>query len=98
MRAVHAALEAENEQLRRELNELREALNRIKAQITNRDDVKIGEAGPLAGKVKRKAPNPESVSETEGDEDEEMVDSDETPTHAAVPSVQPPRVSVSEAN
>ncbi|KAH7941572.1 hypothetical protein HPB49_014997 [Dermacentor silvarum] len=55
---------------------------RVKAQITNRDEVTIGEARPLVGKVKRKAPSPKEVSETEGDEEEEMADPDETPTDA----------------
>lgn len=85
------ALEAENQQLRRELNELREALNSVKAQITNREEVNIGEAGPLAGKVKRKAPNPEPISETEGDEEEEMADPYEAPTGADAPAANTKR-------
>lgn len=77
------SLEAENQQLRRELAELKEALNIIRGQISNRDEDKITALSPFAGKPKRKAPNPEPVSETE-DEDE-MAEPSEAPATAADP-------------
>ncbi|KAH7943647.1 hypothetical protein HPB52_009671 [Rhipicephalus sanguineus] len=77
------SLEAENQQLRRELAELKEALNSIREQFSHRDEGKLQALGPLAGKPKRKAPYPETVSET--DNEDEMVESSEDTATAAPP-------------
>nr|XP_050024779.1 serine/arginine-rich splicing factor 4-like [Dermacentor andersoni] len=77
------SLEVENQLLRRELAELKEALNSIRGQISNRDEDKIKALGPLAGKSKRKVPNPQPVSETE--EEDEMAEPSEATATAADP-------------
>ncbi|KAH7961525.1 hypothetical protein HPB52_009573 [Rhipicephalus sanguineus] len=79
------SLEAENQQLRRELAELKEALNSIREQFSHHDEGKLQALGPLAGKPKRKAPYPETVSETDN-EDEMAESSEDTATAAAPPA------------
>ncbi|KAL1474562.1 hypothetical protein MTO96_037872 [Rhipicephalus appendiculatus] len=77
------SLEAENQQLRRELAELKEALKSIREQFSNRDEDKVKSIGPLAGKPKRKAPNPEPLCET--DDEDEMTEPSEDAATAALP-------------
>ncbi|KAL1483519.1 hypothetical protein MTO96_033126 [Rhipicephalus appendiculatus] len=80
------SLEAENRQLRRELAELKEALNSIRGKISSRDEEKSKHLTPLAGKLKRKAPNPEPISESE--EEDEMTEASETPSTASAPPTE----------
>ncbi|KAH6935868.1 hypothetical protein HPB50_011297 [Hyalomma asiaticum] len=77
------SLEAENLQLRRELAELKEALNSIREQFSHRDEDKFKALSPLAGKPKRKAPYPGTVSETDGED--EMAEPSEDTAAAAIP-------------
>ncbi|KAH6944742.1 hypothetical protein HPB50_004751 [Hyalomma asiaticum] len=79
------SLEAENLQLRRELAELKEALNSIREQFSHRDEDKFKALSPLAGKPKRKAPYPGTVSETDG-EDEMAEPSEDTAATATPPA------------
>ncbi|KAH7949039.1 hypothetical protein HPB49_004244 [Dermacentor silvarum] len=75
------SLEAENRQLRRKLAELEEALNR--RQVTNRDEASTNNPWPLDGQPKRKAPNPDRLSDTE--EEDEMTEDCESPSTALAP-------------
>ncbi|KAH6920243.1 hypothetical protein HPB50_028769 [Hyalomma asiaticum] len=77
------SLEAENLQLKRELAELKEALNSIREQFSHRDEDKFKVLSPLVGKPKRKAPYPGTVSKT--DSEDEMAEPSEDTAAAAIP-------------
>ncbi|KAH6936736.1 hypothetical protein HPB50_021217 [Hyalomma asiaticum] len=76
-------LEAENLQLRRELAELKEALNSIREHFSHRDEDKFKALSPLGGKTKRKAPYPGTVSEMDGED--EIAEPREDRAAAAIP-------------